>query len=765
MTEENEPQAVSKFYFSASPFPAMPQVDAFCRVGTTEETRRRLKRSIERAEGPSIVVGGPGLGKSLLCNVIANDYRDTFHVALLSEWQIDNSLELLQAIMFQLNLPYRDQEEGELRLALIDFLRPKQNSGDNGALLIVDEAQSLTPELLEEIRMISNITSEGRPRVRTLLAGGPRLDENLADPRMASFAQRIAARCYLHPLTAGETSQYIKQQLMRVGAEPSDLIEDAAIQSVHTAADGIPRLINQLMNHVLYFAENERAGIITAHIVQCAWADLQQLPAPPTKANRLGDIAIDFAADDLSSTDPTIEFGELSDGSDRQPSPDFVSSKGGSQSVDIDRTIETESRSSSDESPCDRDQTTGDAACPQKLLDVQSMCVVADSSDSASSFEFNATVTEATTDPETISQACGCQSAIADCEVTHSDVQPAISLVVGQFDDESAEASQADGQQASSKADADSPVEENGALTSSPKQATGLRISVGTADEGNSDGVIVKPFRDFPVVRLTGKLSIPTLSKATDSRETLVGDVFDVPRSTSSSSTCDGQAANEICFEQQVSRGVDPTYADQVRIEVELNNVTSEPISTDAVFGTIDDQIWNASDADRLPLLASRQTESDPFGEDYEEELVVKIDRIGDLTRQALNVSGDDGDSTYNTNPQRLSVVRDDGNDCPTQRQVAVIREHVVSLNQAAIATEPDVVAGYFNRDGSRGDGAHSRAGLHPLQDIQIADDRDLLIIEDEYQPTATHGAALGQPAAVKTLNDLTTLFSRIRKG
>ena len=145
--------------------------------------------------------------------------RDRFRVAMLASARLCTRRALLQNILFELKLPYRDRDEGELRLSLIDALEPSDEC-PHGMLLIVDEAHMLPLRLLEEIRMITNLVRQGQPRVRLVLAASMVLDERMASPRLESFNQRVAARCYLQSMNRDETCGYIRAQIGAVGGNP-----------------------------------------------------------------------------------------------------------------------------------------------------------------------------------------------------------------------------------------------------------------------------------------------------------------------------------------------------------------------------------------------------------------------------------------------------------------------------------------------------------------------------------------------------------------
>lgn len=288
-------------------FPAAPNVDCYSAVGSVEAARTRLADVIHHAEGLGLLVGPAGTGKSLLCCLLAQSLRDDFHVVLLADSQLTTGETLLKHILFHLNMPYRDLSEGELRLSLIDQLTQGMRGGSKSALaLIIDEAQTLSTGLLEEVRMITNIVRDGEPRVRTILAGGPELEDRLCDPKLESLNQRIASRCYLHPLAVDETARYVHDAAMRAGINPGSFIDDGAIRVVHQATGGIPRLVNQLMRQVIAVTPDET---IRAGHVDRAWQTLQQLPSPLTDAETQS-LSQPASGDVLRETG-IVEFGAL----------------------------------------------------------------------------------------------------------------------------------------------------------------------------------------------------------------------------------------------------------------------------------------------------------------------------------------------------------------------------------------------------------------------------------------------------------------------
>ena len=185
---------------------------------------------------------------------------------------------------------------------MVDYLTLGK-SPYRGMVLIVDEAHTLPLRLLDEIRMLTNLSGQERPLVRLVLAGNGTLEERFAGPKMESFNQRISTRCYLESLGRSETQDYIYAQIDLAGGCGIDLFSEDACQNVFKATDGVPRLINQLCDHALLVAFAAGRSTVDPAQIDEAWADLQQLPTP-------------WNGDGQREQCGVIEFGRIDDSAD-----------------------------------------------------------------------------------------------------------------------------------------------------------------------------------------------------------------------------------------------------------------------------------------------------------------------------------------------------------------------------------------------------------------------------------------------------------------
>ncbi len=288
------------FGLASRPFASVPYTAEYFPAATIEAARQTLARCVERGEGAGMVVAPSGTGKTLLCQLLAEQFQGVYEVVLLASGRSSTRRALLQAVLHGLGQAYRGMDEGELRLALVDYLSCEKRC-PAGMLLLVDEAHTLPSRLLDEIRTITNLASDGRPRTRLILSGSPLLEETLASPRLESFSQRLVVRCYLEALSRGETEQYIVACLDKAGAAGRALFAPDAYQATYQATNGVPRLINQVCDHSLLLAFRAGRRQIERNTVEEAWADLQQLPTPWNGKT------------EKKSSSGTIEFGSLDD--------------------------------------------------------------------------------------------------------------------------------------------------------------------------------------------------------------------------------------------------------------------------------------------------------------------------------------------------------------------------------------------------------------------------------------------------------------------
>jgi len=318
---------------SPRPFAAAPDPSGYFPTSAMEEARQRIGRSIQRGEGPVLIIGAAGLGKTMLLEVIAQQFREQYQSVTIASGQLCTRRALLQRLLFELDLPYREMDESELRLSLLTYLQPQEESARR-ILLLVDEADALPPRLLEELRALTNLASGGQLLVHLVLAGNSVLEEQFADPKLKLFSQRISARCYLTAFGREETFQYVRAQLAASGTDPQLFFTDDGLEAIFAATDGVPRLVNQLGDQLLWMAAETGYAPLDGSIVQQAWSELQQLPAPwntpsiepkepsscsvefgelPTEENRPAEIVFEESVFEMDTFEDAFEESDTAD--------------------------------------------------------------------------------------------------------------------------------------------------------------------------------------------------------------------------------------------------------------------------------------------------------------------------------------------------------------------------------------------------------------------------------------------------------------------
>ena len=299
------PPTIDRAACNLPPFPSFPSVSRHVEVGSTADSIERLIRGIDTGEAIGLIVGPPGTGKSQVCEVLADRMAAAMTVVRLVDVSLTSAASLDRALARQLNI---QAAADSLHESIIERM---EQTDQPRVLLILDEAQSLPAAVLESVRRLTNVMAGGVRQMTAILAGGPGLDETLAEPSLQSLAQRIATRCYLHPMTNDQTARYVAETISRLGGQVHETIEPAAIDAVHHACSGVPRLINQLMTLAIDVADESSDETITVSVVERAWASLQQLPDPMIDQPHLVDPASTPAA--------TIVFGPLAGDAAERP--------------------------------------------------------------------------------------------------------------------------------------------------------------------------------------------------------------------------------------------------------------------------------------------------------------------------------------------------------------------------------------------------------------------------------------------------------------
>jgi type II secretory pathway predicted ATPase ExeA len=264
---------VTHFGLRRRPFRPMPDSDSYYPSSTHEHALARLRQALEEEEGLILLLGPPGAGKTLLCHRLLEILGNTGACAFLTNSHLPNRAGLLQAILYDLSLPYEGRSEQELRLMLTDFLLKNYGAGQRG-LLLIDEAQHLSADLLEELRLLGNLEARQGKAVQIVLVAQPSFERLLQQPELAGFRQRLMARIRLETLDPHEAADYLFHQLRLAGGKPEQIFSSEAVELLAQATGGVPRLLNQAAHQALMLARQAEARIVDAEAALEALAQL-----------------------------------------------------------------------------------------------------------------------------------------------------------------------------------------------------------------------------------------------------------------------------------------------------------------------------------------------------------------------------------------------------------------------------------------------------------------------------------------------------------
>jgi type II secretory pathway predicted ATPase ExeA len=253
------------FGFHRRPFRSTPDSEYYYPATTHEQALARLLEAIAADEGVMLLTGEPGTGKTLLCHRLLERLGAETTSVFLTHSHFSGRAGLLQAILYDLGLPYEGRGEQELRLALVDFLL-KNYGGGRRAVLVLDEAHHLTPDLLEELRLVGNLEGREGKAVQVVLVGQARLQETLRRPQLASLSQRLVVRVRLNALDVHESADYLVSQIRAVGGRPEEIVSDEALEALTQAARGLPRLLNQAAHQALALAQAAGVASVDAEV-------------------------------------------------------------------------------------------------------------------------------------------------------------------------------------------------------------------------------------------------------------------------------------------------------------------------------------------------------------------------------------------------------------------------------------------------------------------------------------------------------------------
>jgi general secretion pathway protein A len=254
------------FGLSERPFTLLPDPDFLYWSDNHVRAYAMLEYGMLTHAPITVITGEIGAGKTTLLRHLLRSLPEEFTVGLISNAQ-GNRGELLHWVLMALGVPTAtDASYVQLFAQFQDFLIEEYAAGRR-TMLIFDEAQNLSIETLEELRMFSNINADKDELIQLVLVGQPELRDLIGQPRLVQFAQRVAAEFHLPGMTPEQVQGYIAHRLTVAGAT-REIFTPAACECVQLAARGIPRLVNQICDYALVYAFTDGLDKVDASVIE-----------------------------------------------------------------------------------------------------------------------------------------------------------------------------------------------------------------------------------------------------------------------------------------------------------------------------------------------------------------------------------------------------------------------------------------------------------------------------------------------------------------
>jgi general secretion pathway protein A len=244
---------------------------------THKEALAHLVYAVQEKKGFAVITGDVGTGKTTLVQTLLSRLDGNTRAAFIFNPKLENSQEFLHSICEELEIGGEGGSKVDYLTRLNQFLLDCFSRKEN-VVVIIDEAHTLSPELLEEIRLLTNLETPTHKLLQVMLLGQPELDNVLSQPRFLPLKQRINVRYRLQPLNQKETGEYITRRLRVAGARTTQLFTSGALKKIYQYSRGIPRVINIVCDNALVNGYAGEKKMIDAGIIREAISDLEGKP-------------------------------------------------------------------------------------------------------------------------------------------------------------------------------------------------------------------------------------------------------------------------------------------------------------------------------------------------------------------------------------------------------------------------------------------------------------------------------------------------------
>ena len=298
-----------------------PDPEYFYMSREHEDAYRHLEYAISESKGFAVITGEVGSGKTTLINYLLNKLELDINIGLITNTNIPAS-QFLKAICREFEIEVDVREKVDIMEIFQDFLLERYAQNER-VLLIIDEAQNISPEAMEEIRMLSNLEAEKSHLIQIILLGQPELKYKLQRNDLKQFAQRVSTHYHINGLSKDEVNNYIRYRLEVGEAENIDIFNEDAIELIYQHSKGIPRIINVICDTALVYGyadgiksidkslietvikEREESGIFSKLDLDFNDAGVKTLSEE--KATNFNDNPLQFVGKRLDQLDARIE--------------------------------------------------------------------------------------------------------------------------------------------------------------------------------------------------------------------------------------------------------------------------------------------------------------------------------------------------------------------------------------------------------------------------------------------------------------------------
>lgn len=249
------------FGLKTNPFNVNPDPRYLYLTKHAQETLSCVTYGIQMRKGFILLTGEVGTGKTTLLNKLAEWLRQRGAATAFIFNTCLDSEQFLDFLMNAFGIPCGSTSKSQILLRLYGWLQERNRSGVP-VVLIVDEAQNLSAEVLEEVRLLTNMETSSQKLLQIVLSGQPELELKLREARLRQLRQRITLRCRTYPLSPEETKSYVAQRLRLAGANGQPIFSSEALEAIHKYSTGIPRVINLICEHALISAFVDQQKLI-----------------------------------------------------------------------------------------------------------------------------------------------------------------------------------------------------------------------------------------------------------------------------------------------------------------------------------------------------------------------------------------------------------------------------------------------------------------------------------------------------------------------